>query len=627
MADQAYGAPEIGTLARYGPRTAAALQRSQYLAAVLNEAQQQGQTIKGGLGELAARLVGQALMARAYNKANQGLQPAITADQQEAEAPIQAAWNLLPGGSNAPQAPAVQQQPPPALDATQAAPPVPQVPQASAPAPPTSRASRNNNPLNLTSLPHGAWDGQVGNDGPFAVFSSPQAGLAAADRNLQSYQRLHGINTIGGVINRWAPQSGGNDTGGYIGAVSQDLGVAPNQPIDLTDPQVRQKLLMSMAKVESGGTPVGVQQIADSGQGAPLPPQQPQQPPVTPQAPPGLPQPPPQPGPAPAASAGPPGGIPSGYGPTPQQRALVASMVGSTNYAVHQQGLALQQKLIEQYSAAPEYEQHVDPGTGQVIWAPKDPRAGTPYAQNVPGYRAPAGPGMTYDTSPAAVKPIPGTIPPQVLQMRENLTGGDVYKLAQESLKSFNAMSSLASQQPGGMRAYALRDTFARTINPGAVARANTIQAIRESQGIPENIKSFFLNLQSDGDVSPEMVQQIIGSARPFAQANLDAYNRAAESNRGLAKFYQVAPEEIAPDIGQMPAAPVIPGLPASDPHYQRKIDWLGQHGWTPEQATTILQYEGKPNSPPAPRTPAQFAAIPKGAQFIDGDGKVKTKQ
>ncbi len=58
-----------------------------------------------------------------------------------------------------------------------------------------SRAERNNNPLNLTVPASGPWAGQTGTDGRFAVFASPQAGLAAADQNLQSYAK-QGINTL-----------------------------------------------------------------------------------------------------------------------------------------------------------------------------------------------------------------------------------------------------------------------------------------------------------------------------------------------------------------------------------------------------------------------------------------------
>jgi hypothetical protein len=132
----------------------------------------------------------------------------------------------------------------------------PAAPAAPATAPqPTSdqpRGIRNNNPLNVTTLGGGQkWDGQTGADGKYATFATPEAGLIAADKNLQAYSSKHGINTIEGVIQRWAP-SNENDTQSYIQTVAGDLGVDPKQRLDLNDPNTRMALLHSMAKVELG---------------------------------------------------------------------------------------------------------------------------------------------------------------------------------------------------------------------------------------------------------------------------------------------------------------------------------------------------------------------------------------
>ena len=114
------------------------------------------------------------------------------------------------------------------------------------------RGLRNNNPLNLTPLPgKGSWAGQVGTDGDFAKFSTMQAGLAAADRNLLAKGTLHGLTTLNGIIadprNGWDP---GNQA--YVTTVSKDMGIDPNTPLPITDPAFRQRLLASMEKVEVG---------------------------------------------------------------------------------------------------------------------------------------------------------------------------------------------------------------------------------------------------------------------------------------------------------------------------------------------------------------------------------------
>jgi hypothetical protein len=110
------------------------------------------------------------------------------------------------------------------------------------------RGIRNNNPLNLKGYSH---PGQVGSDGDFAQFATPADGRAAADANLLAYHRKHGINTVAGVVGRWAPPSE-NDTQGYISQVAQATGFAPNAPLDLEDPSVRGKLLDAMQARETG---------------------------------------------------------------------------------------------------------------------------------------------------------------------------------------------------------------------------------------------------------------------------------------------------------------------------------------------------------------------------------------
>lgn len=139
---------------------------------------------------------------------------------------------------------------PPAAAPAPAAPAAAQAPQAApALASGSPRGLRNNNPLNITGQ---GWDGQSGLDGKFAQFASIDQGIRAADKNLQAYGTRHGINTLAGVINRWAPASDNNDTGSYVQTVARDTGIDPNAPIDLGDPKVRSVLLHSMAKVETG---------------------------------------------------------------------------------------------------------------------------------------------------------------------------------------------------------------------------------------------------------------------------------------------------------------------------------------------------------------------------------------
>jgi len=90
----------------------------------------------------------------------------------------------------------------------------------------------------------------VGSSTGFQQPKTPEEGLQIMDNNLKAYADK-GINTLSGVINRWAPPSE-NDTQAYIKAASQRLGIDPNQPIDLKNPAVRQAVGTAIMLQEKG---------------------------------------------------------------------------------------------------------------------------------------------------------------------------------------------------------------------------------------------------------------------------------------------------------------------------------------------------------------------------------------
>ena len=116
-----------------------------------------------------------------------------------------------------------------------------------------ARGIRNNNPLNIR---HGgsAWQGAVaGGDRSFVTFQSPEMGIRAGVKTLQTY-KSRGATTLSDVISRWSPPNE-NNTAGYIARVSQMTGFAPNQQLDLDDPTTLRKLLGAMTTVENGRNP------------------------------------------------------------------------------------------------------------------------------------------------------------------------------------------------------------------------------------------------------------------------------------------------------------------------------------------------------------------------------------
>ncbi|HGN8793817.1 TPA: hypothetical protein ACK1ZR_003740 [Klebsiella michiganensis] len=124
-----------------------------------------------------------------------------------------------------------------------------------------ARGIRNNNPGNLEFSNSNPWQGQAGSDGRFAKFETPEHGIRALGRNLISYQR-QGIDTVGEIINRWAPPSDNNDTTAYIRAVCAQLGVTANQPLDASNPDTLQALCAAIIKHENGTQPYSTDQLS-----------------------------------------------------------------------------------------------------------------------------------------------------------------------------------------------------------------------------------------------------------------------------------------------------------------------------------------------------------------------------
>lgn len=124
------------------------------------------------------------------------------------------------------------------------------------------RGIRNNNPGNIELGDN--WQGlsDTQTDPRFAQFDNAIYGIRALARVLMNYQRRYGINTINGVINRWAPGTE-NDTAAYINAVSRATGISPDAPIDLENTATLQRIIPAIIKHENGVQPYSVAKIRE----------------------------------------------------------------------------------------------------------------------------------------------------------------------------------------------------------------------------------------------------------------------------------------------------------------------------------------------------------------------------
>lgn len=87
------------------------------------------------------------------------------------------------------------------------------------------RGIKNNNPGNIRKT-NINWQGEIeGDDAAFEKFTTPEYGIRAMIKCLQTYERKYGPQTIETLIDRWAPPVE-NDTGSYVRHVAQVCGVS-----------------------------------------------------------------------------------------------------------------------------------------------------------------------------------------------------------------------------------------------------------------------------------------------------------------------------------------------------------------------------------------------------------------
>ena len=96
-----------------------------------------------------------------------------------------------------------------------------------------ARGIRNHNPGNIR---HGGgnWLGLATSqpDASFCTFTAPVYGLRALAKILLKYNSSYGLNTLYGILNRYAPAIE-NDTKSYIQAVARKLGVNQHDKVDV----------------------------------------------------------------------------------------------------------------------------------------------------------------------------------------------------------------------------------------------------------------------------------------------------------------------------------------------------------------------------------------------------------
>jgi hypothetical protein len=122
------------------------------------------------------------------------------------------------------------------------------------------RGIRNNNPGNLKA-DGSNWQGNTGDDGTFYIFADDTWGLRALATDLANKITKDGLNTIRGIVSKYAPPSE-NITSAYINSVVADTGIGADAPLS-TDQGTLHSLMRAIINHENGDGP-SAQYISDA---------------------------------------------------------------------------------------------------------------------------------------------------------------------------------------------------------------------------------------------------------------------------------------------------------------------------------------------------------------------------
>ena len=115
----------------------------------------------------------------------------------------------------------------------------------------TIRGIRNNNPLNIRKGNDWQGESSFSKDAAFETFNHHKFGFRAGAKVMRNYQRLHGLDNLAEMINRFAPPVE-NDTKNYAQFVAKQVGVGVNESINLQDDELLADVLHAMSIMEVG---------------------------------------------------------------------------------------------------------------------------------------------------------------------------------------------------------------------------------------------------------------------------------------------------------------------------------------------------------------------------------------
>lgn len=585
-------------LAQYGPGVARTARRSQYLSDALKALSSEGGQIKGGYGELGAKLLAQAILQRASTKAEGEAAGAfkqyrddrlerLLAGLPETPAALPA---LGPGPAMEPPAPPAPIQPapqqPPLGPQLQSGPPAID-PQVDAMVRTVWGEARGERPEGQAAvagviLNRAKERGLQPRDvvlqpGQFEPWGNPQtrAQMEALTPDSPEYQSilaniapaLQGQNPVGGADHFFSPGAQaalGRAPPAWAKGPGQDMG--RHRFFDLEQPQ------QGAPEVQMTAAPAPAQppQIAQSFPGQPGP--QGPQPSAPVSSPPGAGAPPAaQP---PQASAA--GGMPSTYQPTPQEVTLVRRLMGSDDPTEQAQGEKLYWELQQKMTQPVEWDVKVQDGF-VIATNPRNPsqRIVTPVAElqhrraSAEELGIPAPKGTTYDVAPSGQPsklyepptgfqtgpqgaPVLQPTGPAALeverQLRTDMEKAPEFRAFGRSTAIYNSMKQDYGT-PGRIADINFVYGLATIFDPDSVVREGEQVVIRNSQSLPDWLVGQINRVNGGQGIQQETRAQMLETAGTRVAEMQRQVGARVDFTRGIAERYGIDPRNVLPPL------------------------------------------------------------------------------
>lgn len=110
------------------------------------------------------------------------------------------------------------------------------------------------NPMNImtSGIP---WQGEIrpttDPQGRLCTFDCMEDGVRAGTKTLLTYYHIHNLKTINEIINRFSPPEE-NNTAAYVDAVSEQMGLQPDEQLDMSDRNIVEDLITAIIMHEQG---------------------------------------------------------------------------------------------------------------------------------------------------------------------------------------------------------------------------------------------------------------------------------------------------------------------------------------------------------------------------------------